>query len=142
MAEKAEYVSYASRPKVLLKYFGQLCFVLAALTIAPLFVSIVTAQGIVTLRYGMVAAGLTLIALFLRRLKTPAQVQTNEGMTLAALSFFFAPLIMTFPMMGSGLAFQDAFFEAVSGATTTGLSTLPTVENSSDAFLFARAWMQ
>ena len=52
MAEKAEYVSYASRPKVLLKYFGQLCFVLAALTIAPLFVSIVTAQGIVTLRYG------------------------------------------------------------------------------------------
>jgi trk system potassium uptake protein TrkH len=142
MAEKAEYVSYASRPKVLLKYFGQLSFVLAALTMAPLFVSIVTKHGIVAMRYGMVVAGLALIALFLRRLKTPAQVQTNEGMTLAALSFFFAPLIMSFPMMGSGLAFQDAFFEAISGATTTGLSTLPTVENCSDAFLFARAWMQ
>jgi trk system potassium uptake protein TrkH len=142
MTEKAKYVSYAARPKVLLNYLGQLSFVLGALTMAPLLFSIVTGEVGLTLRYCVVIITLGLIALFLRPLREPAQVQTNEGITLAALCFFFAPLIMTFPLMETGLSFQDALFEAVSGATTTGLSTLSAVEDSPHAFLFARAWMQ
>lgn len=49
---------------------------------------------------------------------------------------------MCFPIMGSGLSFSDALFEAVSGGTTTGLSTLTKVEGLSKTFLFGRAWMQ
>ncbi len=45
-------------------------------------------------------------------------------------------------MMGAGLAFTDAFFEAVSAVTTTGASVLATVEDKPATFLFARAWMQ
>jgi trk system potassium uptake protein len=50
--------------------------------------------------------------------------------------------MMTFPMMGSGLTFFDALFEAISGSTTTGLSTVTHLDDMSRTFLFSRAWMQ
>jgi trk system potassium uptake protein TrkH len=43
-------------------------------------------------------------------------VQANEGMVLVALMFLFTPLAMTWPMMGSGLGFLDAFFEPSPGS--------------------------
>jgi trk system potassium uptake protein TrkH len=69
-------------------------------------------------------------------------VQTNEGMVLVALMFLFTPLVMSYPLMGSGLGFLDAFFEAISGVTTTGLSTKATLVGAPATFLFSRAWMQ
>jgi trk system potassium uptake protein TrkH len=63
-------------------------------------------------------------------------------MVLVALMFLFTPLVMAYPMMGFGLSFADAFFEAVSGVTTTGLSTQATLVGVPSAFLFSRAWMQ
>ena len=63
-------------------------------------------------------------------------------MVLVALMFLFTPLVMSYPMMGSGLGFLDALFEAVSGVTTTGLSTKATLVGAPATFLFARAWMQ
>ena len=56
--------------------------------------------------------------------------------------FLFTPLVMSYPMMSSGLGFLDALFEAVSGVTTTGLSTKVTLVDAPQTFLFARAWMQ
>nr|WP_282560194.1 potassium transporter TrkG [Motilimonas cestriensis] len=49
---------------------------------------------------------------------------------------------MSFPIMGAGLSFIDALFEAISGVTTTGLSTQSSLLTASPTFLFARAWMQ
>ena len=40
------------------------------------------------------------------------------------------------------LGFSDALFEAISGVTTTGLSTKATLVGAPQTFLFARAWMQ
>ncbi len=45
-------------------------------------------------------------------------------------------------MMSSGLSFLDALFEAISGVTTTGLSTMATLVGAPATFLFGRAWMQ
>ena len=44
--------------------------------------------------------------------------------------------------MTEGLTAIDALFEAVSGVTTTGLSTVSDLQQHSPGFLFARAWMQ
>ena len=66
----------------------------------------------------------------------------NEGMVVVALIFLLAPLLMTYPFMAAGLSFEDALFEAISGVTTTGLSTLATVQDKPASFLFTRAWMQ
>lgn len=142
MVKQATELRYAVRFRVVFKYLGQLCLVLAALSLLPLLVSLIFGETEVGLRYGLVVAGLTLAGGALSRLPVPYRVQTNEGMVLVVLTFLFTPLAMSYPMMGPGFGFGDAFFEAVSGVTTTGLSTKATLAGASPTFLFARAWLQ
>ena len=124
------------------KYFGQLCLVLAALTLVPLVMSLVFGERTITLRYAIVVCGLGGLGFGTARLRAPPSVQSNEGMVLVALMFLFTPFVMCYPMMGAGLGFLDAFFEAISGVTTTGLSTKATLIGVPATFLFTRAWMQ
>jgi trk system potassium uptake protein TrkH len=142
VSKQATELRYAVRFRVVLKYFGQLCLVLAALTLMPLVMSVIFGDTRIGLRYGMVIGGLVALGVSLARLRPPTRVQANEGMVLVAMVFLFTPLVMAYPMMGVGLSFPDAFFEAVSGVTTTGLSTLATLDRAPSAFLFSRAWMQ
>ena len=133
---------YSVRPRPVLKYFGQLCIVLALLTLVPLVVSILLGDYRVTLRYAIVVVGVFMTGFFLRRLSAPKHIQTNEAMVVTALVFLFAPMVMTWPTMASGLSFVDALFETISGVTTTGLSVTASVADKSAIFLFSRAWMQ
>ena len=142
MAKQATELRCAVRFGVVFKYFGQLCLVLAALTLVPLVASLVFGETPISLRYSVVIGGLAALGSGLDRLRAPARVQANEGMVLVALMFLFTPLVMSYPMMGSGLGFTDALFEAISGLTTTGLSTKATLVGAPQSFLFARAWMQ
>ena len=142
MVRQAIELSYAVRFRVVLRYFGQLCRVLSALTLVPLGVSLLTGETSIALRYLLVLAVLGLAGYALPRLRAPRHLQANEAMVLVALIFLFTPLVMSYPMMGSDLSFVDALFEAISAGTTTGLSTLSSVEDQPFAFLFARAWMQ
>jgi trk system potassium uptake protein TrkH len=142
VAKQATELRYAVRFRVVFKYFGQLCLVLAALTLVPLVMSVIFGDTPIGLRYGIVLGGLAAFGAGLARLRAPSRVQANEGMVLVALIFLFTPLVMSYPMMGSGLGFLDAFFEAISGVTTTGLSTKATLVGAPPTFLFARAWMQ
>jgi trk system potassium uptake protein TrkH len=142
MAKQAKELRYAVRFLVVFKYFGQLCLVLAALSLVPLAISVICGDTNISLRYGIVIVGLAIFGAGLARLRAPSSVQANEGMVLVALVFLFTPLVMSYPMMGAGLGFLDAFFEAISGVTTTGLSTKATLVGAPQTFLFARAWMQ
>ncbi len=142
MIKQAAALRHAVRLRVIFKYFGQLCLVLAGLTLVPFSVSLLFHDTESTMRYILIIVSLVILGGFLSRLHVPTRVQPNEGMVLVALMFLFTPLIMSYPMMAAGLSFQDAFFEAISGGTTTGLSTLSTLEGTSSTFLFARAWMQ
>jgi len=135
-------LSYSVRPLTVLKYFGQLCIVLALLTLVPLVVSILVGDYLVTLRYAIVVVGVFTMGFFLRRLPTPRRIQTNEAMVITALAFLFAAMVMTWPTMASGLSFGDALFETISGVTTTGLSVTASVADKPAIFLFSRAWMQ
>ncbi|WP_051693742.1 TrkH family potassium uptake protein [Desulfohalovibrio reitneri] len=117
--------------------------ILAGLTAVPLVVSLLFGEWNLSLRY------LAVIAFFLaayggaRRLRVSLRgIQVNEVFVVVALLFALVPLVMTYPMSSAGMGFMDAYFEALSGATTTGLSTLSTVEGLPETFLFARAWMQ
>ena len=141
-AKQATELRYAVQFRVIFKYFGQLCLVLAALSLVPLVMAVIFGDTSISLRYGVVICGLAALGAGLALLRAPARMQANEGMVLVALIFFFTPLVMSYPMMGSGLGFVDAFFEAVSGVTTTGLSTKATLAGAPATFLFARAWMQ
>jgi len=133
---------YSVRPLPVLKYFGQLCIVLALLTLVPLVVSIILGDYRVTLRYAIVVVAVFTMGFFLRRLPTPKRIQTNEAIVVTALAFLFAPIVMTWPTMASGLSFTDALFETISGVTTTGLSVTASVADKPAIFLFSRSWMQ
>jgi trk system potassium uptake protein len=142
VSRQAAELSYAVRFSVLTKYFGQLCPVIAALTLLPAAVSLIYGHTHITFRYAIIIVAMAVTGKFLGRMYAPRAVQVNEAMVLVAFMFMFTPLVMSFPMMGSGLTFPDALFEAVSAATTTGLSTVKNLEGMPEPFLFARAWMQ
>jgi trk/ktr system potassium uptake protein len=133
---------YAIRFRAITYYFGKLCLLIAVLTLAPLLVAVFTGERAVAWSYlGVIVLQLT-IGMLCNGFTEPKRFQVNEAMLLACLVFLWTPLVMTAPMMSAGIPWLDAFFETVSAATTTGLSTLATVEDKPAVFLFARAWMQ
>jgi trk system potassium uptake protein TrkH len=142
MAEGAAVLSYAVRPAVVGRYLGQLALVQAALTLVPLAVALAQGDHRFGGRLAAVAALLLVAGGPVARLPRPAHLQTNEGLVVVALAFTLSPLLMAWPLMADGLSFVDALFEAVSGLTTTGLTTLERVAGHSPAFLFTRAWLQ
>ena len=127
---------------MLLKYFGQLCTALATLTLVPFSVSLLFGDLRVSVHYLVVILGVFLLGVGLARLQAPKQMQSNEAMVVIGCIFAFSPLVLTWPVMASGLGFLDALFETVSAVTTTGLSTTDTLLNKPNTFLFSRAWMQ
>ena len=135
-------LSYAVRIPVICKYTAQVLLLLSILTLAPLIVSLITADYFVALHYLAVIIPLFLISFPLSRIHTPAHIQVNEALVIVALAFIFSSLIMIYPLTASGLSFADALFEAVSGVTTTGLTTVTGLQDKSVGFLFVRAWMQ
>ncbi len=131
-----------ARLPVILKYLGQLLVLLAMLTAVPMSVALIVGDMGVSGRYLVVIGLMVILALPLLRLPEPRRIERSEALCITALAFLIAPLLMSYPLMAGGLSWTDAWFEAVSGITTTGLSTLSSVEAQSPAFLFGRAWMQ
>lgn len=142
MRGSALEVSYPARMRVIGRYFGQFCLIVALLTLVPFAVALVEGQTSVILRYAGVIAALAGGGWLLSRLRVGGRIQVNEAMVLAACVFLAIPLVMTVPMMGTGLGFVDALFETVSAATTTGLSTVTGLDEMPATFHFARSWMQ
>ncbi len=137
-----QVLQYAVRLPILFKYFGQLCIALAVLTVVPLVVSLLFGDFAVSIRYFVVLGSILAVGLTSSLLKTSQRMQNNEAMVITALIFLFSSLVMTWPVMASGLSFTDALFETISAVTTTGLSTTATLTDKSQTFLFSRAWMQ
>ena len=142
MEERVNVLIYAVRGRVILKYAGQLALILGVLTLVPLGVALLTTDWLLLSRYAVICGGLFLTGGLLSRLPAPTHMQANEALTITALAFVFSPLLMSWPLIATGVPFTDALFEAISGVTTTGLSTLDNIESRPPGFLFARAWMQ
>ncbi len=145
----------AVRPLVVLRYLGQPLLVLAVLAAVPMALLLAARPmpglGLISeLGLGSDAAhgqlailvlALAALSLPLSRLPGPRQIQWNEALAVTALTYLVASLAMAYPLTGFGLSPVDAWFEAVSAVTTTGLS-LSTVVDHPALLLFSRAWMQ
>lgn len=142
MSEGNQTLRHAVRPPVLAKYLGELALVLAVLSLVPLAVSVYFAEYAISFRYLIVVPTLLLFFLLSRKLPTPSQLQQNEALVIVALAFLLSPLIASFTMTASGLSLEEALFEAISGVTTTGLSTLDNLHDKPRTLLFSRAWLQ
>lgn len=142
MAEGATSLTYPVRLRVIGKYLCQLAAMLALLSLPPCLVAFSHLNTAVGLAYALVITALAAAALAGRHIPAPRALQTNEGVVIVGLAFVLTAALMAIPFAAGGLPFEDALFEAVSAITTTGLSTLDTVELRAPAFLFARAWLQ
>jgi trk system potassium uptake protein TrkH len=140
--ERENTLLYAVRWVVLGRYLGQLALIFAMLTLPNVGVSLYYGEYAISLRYLTIVVLLLASGWPLSRLQAPDRIQGNEAMVIVTLAFVLCPLLMSWPLAASGLTAMDAFFEAVSGITTTGLTTLSTVQDRAHSFLFARAWMQ
>ncbi|MCA8942122.1 MAG: TrkH family potassium uptake protein [Planctomycetes bacterium] len=132
----------AARPKVILNLLGSLLGALSALCVVPAGVAFGCGDGEPALAFAAVALVTGAIGYGLRRLQPTRSIQRNEALVVTAAIFVLAAVVMTPPLLAYGLSARDAFFEAVSGVTTTGLTTLRRVQDMPDSFVFARAWMQ
>lgn len=142
MGNAADTLLYAVRPAVVAQRAGQLAVLLGALSVVPAPVALAAGEHAPAARYAAVAVALVAFGAWLARRQAPATVQVNEAMVIGMLAFIAAPLAMTWPLMAYGIGFADALFECISGITTTGLSTLATVEGRPASLLFTRAWLQ
>lgn len=140
--QSAINLSYSVRLTIVLKYLGRLCLLTAILSFAPLIISLMWEEYEITYRYCLVILALFIFGGITRKIPSEENMQPNEAFAIVGLIFLLTSFVMTYPMMGAGLSFMDAWFESVSAITTTGLSTVGNVENKLKTFLFARSWMQ
>lgn len=124
-------------------HFGQLALVLAALLLVPTVFAAASGDWPLA-RCLLLAAVLPALVLAagVRLSSGEHPLQVNEALVVTALAFVVSALLMTLPLAAGGLSTLDAWFEAVSGVTTTGLSVVAEPEQQSRGFLFARAWAQ
>ncbi len=133
---------FAVRIPVLAHYMGLLLGPLGVLTCVPAAVAWATGRSDVALYNVAVAVGLLGLGVLGKKFGCRADIQRNEALVLAVLVFGVASLAGAIPFTALGMTPLDAWVESVSGATTTGLSTLASVKDAPAAFLFARAWLQ
>ncbi len=75
------------------------------------------------------------IALFLCTRRHRRELRPRDGFLLVSVTWAVLPLIATVPMLlyfhqaGTPLSFTDAYFEAMSGLTTTGSTVLTGIDN-------------
>jgi trk system potassium uptake protein TrkH len=142
MRTQAASLAFAVRPAVVGFHFGQILLAMSGLFAVPLLVAAALGDWPMAEATAVSLALCVLGGLALRRLRATGVLQRNEGLVLAALSFLVGLSLAAGPFWWIGIAPMDAVFEATSGITTTGLSTLASVEAHGEAFLFARAWLQ
>ncbi len=138
----ADSLIFAVRPAVVVTRAGQLAVLLAGLAVVPLAVALAAGATVAAGRHAVVVLLLAAFGGWCARRAAPSTIQANEALVICVLAFTLTPLAMTYPLMAAGIGFADALFDAISAITTTGLSTLGTLDGRPAWFLFERAWMQ
>lgn len=129
--------------KTIFNIIGKVLLLEAALLLLPLGVSAAYSDGCTDdfLIGAAAAAALGAVMFFpTRAVRKPLSVR--DSLAVAALTWLLASLVGCLPFMTSGeiSSFPDAFFETVSGFTTTGASILTDVERMSRSLLFWRSF--
>lgn len=123
---------------------GKLMILLAGLMVLPLIVSVIYQEGLQNYLAFIIPIGLLLIFGLLFNIKKPrnTNIVAREGLIIAGLSWLLLSLFGCIPFMISGEIpnFFDAFFEIVSGFTTTGASVVTDVTALSHSILFWRSF--
>ncbi len=113
-------------------YVGKVLFGIGLLLVLPLVVAIVLREWnsasslAIGATLGIIVGRVTEVSLFTR-----ADLDWSHGMVIVASSWLLGPAILAVPFFLSGHfgGFTDAYFDAMSGLTTSGLSLLQDVDH-------------
>lgn len=129
--------------KMVLSILGKIIWVEAALLLLPLAVSIIYGNDCVPAFLLTIAVAVIMAFPLTFFCKTDNKViYSKEGFVIVSLAWIIMSLVGALPFVISGEipSYVDAFFETVSGFTTTGASILPNVEIMSEGILFWRSF--
>jgi len=120
---------------------GRIFLVEAALMLLPTVTAMIYSEPVIPF---LIPIFLLLIVGSVLGLRKPQKTSifAREGFVVVALAWIFMSLFGALPFVLSGdiLNYVDAFFETVSGFTTTGASILTAVEDMSYSCLFWRSF--
>jgi len=131
---------FAARPTAVLHYLGRILLASAVLMLVPMSVTWASGNVDVGLRYVVAIALLAGFGWFAATRTKPRRLQQNEALCIVALSFTLSSLVAAIPLTGYGLAPLDAWFDATSAVTTTGVSVISSVDGLPFSFHFGRCW--
>ena len=131
------------KTKVVLHTVGQILLIEAGLLIIPVFVGLIYHEQASVSAF-LITAVITAAAGGLLRLVNPGKssIYAREGLAITGISWILLSLFGCLPFVISRQipGFIDAFFETVSGFTTTGSSILNDIEALDNAMLFWRSF--
>lgn len=122
---------------------GRIFMVEAALMLLPVAVALIYGETGRLVAFLIPLVLLAVIGLLLgKRAPADTAIYAREGLVIVALSWVLMSVFGALPFVISGEIpnFVDAFFETVSGFTTTGASILRDVEALSQSMLFWRSF--
>lgn len=126
--------------RMISKILGRVMGVEAALMFGPVLAAAVYGESAVSFLLTILIAAALAVLLSLPKLKH-SDLYAREGFVSVALSWLLMSLVGALPFVFSGEipSYVDAFFEIVSGFTTTGASIILNVEELSHAALLWRS---
>ena len=129
--------------KVVFGYLGSIILVSGLMLLIPFGVALFYSETLEATVFLFLAV-LSVIAGFLIRLKFKVrEVTLLEAMVVASISWLIVSFLGSLPYIFlGGMAWIDAYFEAMSGFTTTGMTLINNPENLSYSLLFWRAFTQ
>lgn len=134
------------RWSTVLNLIGLIILCLGGTMLFPLIVSLIYRDGSATsITISIILTLLSgAILYFSFSQKGKRQISQREGMAIVAFGWTAVGLFGSFPFLLDGVFtnFVDAFFESVSGFTTTGASVLTDIESVSKSILFWRSFIQ
>lgn len=124
-------------------YTGQVCLILGIFLLIPIIVAVIYKEydlGLAFLLSGIISISVGLLAI---KLFKKYEMSSKVAMIFSTLIWIVASFLGALPYFLSGeLSFINAFFEAISGFTTTGFSMLNSIEAAGFSINFWRAFTQ
>jgi len=132
------------RPMVVINYIGKIIVIIGIAMLSSVFWSFYYGEDIIWRI--LLASGITVCSGLLLSLigRNNNILNYREGFAVVTLGWIAASFFGTLPFLFSGhfLSFADAFFETVSGFTTTGASILTDIEALPKSLLYWRSLTQ
>jgi len=130
--------------KLIFKIISILTLIISAFMLVPAFIALYYGEmeSFYAFIYSIIPASFaSLMIIYMLRRMGDQVLSTRDGFLFVTLSWICASLLGALPFFLSGSipSFTDAFFETISGFTTTGASILTNIEGQPKSMLFWRS---